>query len=57
LDARLTTLLCKNITVEKSKKSENQMVYVMTSLAVSSKESYSSKRAVLMMMIKQTDKI
>jgi hypothetical protein len=46
LDARLTTLLCKKITVPKSKGVTNGC-----NLAESSKECYGSKRAVLPMMM------
>jgi hypothetical protein len=46
LDASLTALLCKKITVAKSKE-----VKTACNLAKSSKESYGSKRAVFPMMI------
>jgi sporulation protein YlmC with PRC-barrel domain len=46
LDARLTTLLYKKITVAKSKE-----VKTVSNLAVSSKEGYGSKRFVSPMMM------
>jgi spore maturation protein SpmB len=46
LDARLTPLLCKKITVAKSRQ-----VKTGSNLAESSKEGYGSKRAVLPMVM------
>jgi hypothetical protein len=46
LDARLTTLLCKSISIAKSKE-----VKTGSNLAGSSKEGYGSKSAVLPMMM------
>jgi hypothetical protein len=46
LDARLTNLFCKKITVAKSKE-----VNAGCNLAKSSKEGYSSKRALLQIMM------
>jgi hypothetical protein len=45
-DARMTTFLCKNVTVVKSKEEKTGCT-----LPESSKESYVSKRAVLPMMM------
>jgi hypothetical protein len=49
LDARLTTLLCKRITVAKPKE-----VKTGSNLAESSKEDYGSTRAVLPMVVMMT---